>query len=101
LNVNCARAIQALYNRLKKQVLDLTHSQYAVPMLDRMFERPINRSSDFIGQSDMPSTPMIMNMLTRFKAAGILKVMREGAGRRAQVLAFAELINLCEGRTVI
>ncbi len=101
LNANRARAIQDLYDRLKKQVLELTHSQYAVPLLDRMFDRPINRSSDFIGQPDMPSTPMIMNMLTRFKAAGILKTVREGAGRRAQILALAELINLCEGRNVI
>ncbi len=31
----------------------------------------------------------------------ILKVVREGSGRRAQVLALAQLIDLAEGRTVI
>jgi hypothetical protein len=44
---------------------------------------------------------MIMNMLGKLKQEGMLKVVREGAGRRAQVLALAELINLCEGRKVL
>jgi hypothetical protein len=35
------------------------------------------------------------------REANILKVVREGSGRRAQVLALAELINLAEGKPVI
>ena len=44
---------------------------------------------------------MILNMLGRLKKAGILKVVREGRGRTAQILALAELINLCEGEDVL
>jgi len=44
---------------------------------------------------------MIMNMLGRLKKAEILKVVREGSGRRPQILALAELINVCEGSDVI
>jgi Fic family protein len=54
-NTNKARAIQDLYERLKKQVLDLTHSQFAVPLLDFMFERPIFRGSDVTKLKHMPS----------------------------------------------
>jgi len=39
---------------------------------------------------------MIINMLGKLKKAGIVTVLREGRGRRAQILAFAELINICE-----
>ena len=39
--------------------------------------------------------------LPRLTEAGILKQLREVRGRRAQVLALAELVNLCEGKKVV
>ncbi len=101
LNATKARAIMDLYERLKRRVIDLTHSQFAVPLLDALFEKPILRSSVLAGRAGMPSKPMIMTLLGKLKNDGILKVLREGGGRRAQVLAFAEIINLCEGNEVI
>lgn len=100
-NAAKARQIMALYERLKTRVLDLTHSQFAVPLLDLLFTTPIFRSSLLESQPGMPSKPMIHAMLNKLKKEGILKVVQEGAGRRAQVLALAELINLCEGRNVV
>jgi len=100
-NTNKARAIQDIYERLKKQVLELTHSQFAVPLLDFMFERPIFRGSDVTHLDQMPSAPMVATLLAKLKQNGILHTVREGAGRRPQVLALAELINLCEGRKVL
>ena len=96
-----ARAIQNLYERLKQQVIDLTHSQFAVPLLDYMFERPIFRSSDVAKLEHMPSAPMVATLLNKLRGNGILHTVREGAGRRPHVLALAELINLCEGRKVL
>ena len=49
----------------------------------------------------MPSIPTVMQMLKVLREAGVLKVVREGGGRRAQVLALAELVNICEGKEVI
>ena len=100
-NVAKARQIQALYDDLKRKILALTHSQFAVPLLDHMFEQPIFRSSRFVELQNMPSRPMILNMLGRLKNAGILKVIQEPRGPHAQVLALAELVNLCEGKEVI
>lgn len=100
-NTAKARAIIKLYDTLKVQVIQLTHSQFAVPILDTLFKQPVVQSSYFEGLNGMPSKPMIMTLLKQLKGAGILKVVREGSGRRAQVLAFAELINLCEGGKVI
>ncbi|MGZ4826624.1 MAG: hypothetical protein ACXVY9_04610, partial [Terriglobales bacterium] len=87
--------------RLKVRVLGLTHSQFAVPLLDRMFERPIFQSTHLGGLPLMPTRAMTLNLLNTLKKAGILKTIREGSGRRAQVLALAELFNLCEGREVV
>lgn len=101
VNVHKARQIHALYDSLKKRVLDLTRSQFAVPLLDLMFQRPIFQSTHLDGHPTMPSRPMIMNMLGRLKSAGILAVIRQGSGPRAQVLALAELVNISEGKKII
>ena len=98
VNSQKARDMIALYTDLKQRLLNLTHSQFAVPLLDSMFERPIFRSSDIKKRKGMPSYPMINILLTKLKAGGILKIIRKGSGPRPQVLALHELINLCEGR---
>jgi len=49
----------------------------------------------------MPSKPMIGSMLLEPKRDGILKTVRAASGRRAEVPAFAESINLAEGKKVI
>ncbi|MBU2054432.1 MAG: Fic family protein [Proteobacteria bacterium] len=100
-NARKAQAIIDLYGRLKTRIIDLTHSRYAVPLLDCLFDQPVFTSSLFDDRPGMPGKPMIMNMLGRLKKAGILKVVREGSGRRPQILALAELINVCEGSDII
>lgn len=106
-NVHKARKVHALYEALKDQVLQLTHSQFAVPMLDLMFANPIFSTTNLFasaaleGKSSVPSKPMMMTILGKLKSAGILKVVREGRGARAQILALAELVNLCEGNQVV
>jgi hypothetical protein len=90
-----------LYVRLKDRVIELTHSKFAVPMLDILFVRPVIRSSEFAEHKAMPSKPMIASMLSDLKKDGILKTIRPASGRRSEVLAFAQLINLAEGKKVI
>ncbi len=99
-NAMKARAIIELYNRLKQHVVDLTHSQYAIPLLDRIFARPVFQISHLEGKG-MPTRAMITGLVAKLKEAGILKVLRAGSGRRGQVLALPELINVTEGRIVL
>jgi len=100
-NSEKARAIMNLYVRLKDRVIELTHSKFAVPMLDILFVRPVIRSSEFAEHKAMPSKPMIGSMLSALKKDGILKTIRPASGRRSEVLEFAQLINLAEGKKVI
>ena len=100
-NARTARAVMELYERLKNRTLELTRSQYAVPLLDNLFQMPVFQSSHLTQQENMPSIPTVMQMLKVLREAGVLKVVREGGGRRAQVLALAELVNICEGKEVI
>lgn len=100
-NVSKARKIHELYEELKQEILSLTHSQYAVPLLDNMFQQPVFRSSRIAAESNMPSRPMVWSMLGKLKRAGILKTVTVGRGPHAEVLALARLVNLCEGKDVI
>ncbi|MBM4169885.1 MAG: Fic family protein [Ignavibacteria bacterium] len=99
-NAEKARSIINLYGRLKEQVIALTHSQFAVPLLDKMFARPVFQISQLEGKN-MPTRPMIHGLVSTLKDAGILKVLRKGSGRRGQVLVLAELINTTEGKQVV
>ena len=100
-NTKKARGILSLYQELKDKVLSLTHSQYAIPLLDKFFGTPIFSSPTIIKGKFMPSKATVMQLLRLLREAGILKLIKEGSGRRPQVLALADLINLCEGKTVI
>ncbi len=101
-NAAKARAILDLYEGMKAKVLALTHSQYAVPLLDQIFERPLFQSTHLkFPAGSKPSRQAVAHLLRLLRAAGILKVLHEGRGRRAQILALAELINLCEGKDVV
>jgi hypothetical protein len=44
---------------------------------------------------------MILILLGQLRKSGILKVLREGSGRRPQVLCLKSLVNLCEGKKVL
>lgn len=99
-NADIAKAVLEFYEKSKVQVLELTHSQYAVPILDRICSQPIFRSNLLEG-AGMPSKPSVMQILKKLKAAGMLKVLQPASGRRGEVLALTELINICEQRTAL
>ena len=77
----------------------MTHSQHAVTALDWFFQRPIFKTSDFVASAGIPK-PTANRILRAIREDGLLKELRPASGRRAAVLAFAELLNLAEGRNV-
>jgi Fic family protein len=93
--------ILALYEELKTKVIDLTRSQYAIPILDQLFRQPIFAGSSLVGKKGLPTKPVVMNILAKLKSAGILKTIRGGSGSRPQVYGFPALVNLCEGKKAL
>lgn len=100
---NGTRAQQALalYNDLKQRLLRRTNSQFAVPLLDFMFARPVFRATDIRWPGPFPSKPTLAELLRALREGGELLVLVPPAGQRPAVYALHELINLCEGRAVI
>lgn len=92
--------IMALYEEMKQRIADLTHSQYAIQVLDALFDRPIFQSSDFIQRSHIPKDSAAP-FLRKLREARILQPLREASERRPAILAFPELLNRAEGRNVL
>lgn len=101
LHARTVQRILTIYERLKARSIELTHSQYAIPLLDQAFRKPVFTSGHLDFGKCAPSKQAVANLLRALKDGGVLKVVREGSGRRPTVYALTELVNACEGRRVL
>ena len=90
-----AKKILELYDIKKERIAKATHSQYVIKILDALFKRPIFSSTDFIKASGIPRRSALW-LLRILKKEKIISVLREGAGRRPEILGFNRLINIIE-----
>ena len=98
-NQQKAQEILNLYDEQKSQIIELTHSQYAIHALDFIFSRPIFKSSDFTNCNEIP-VPTAKRILTVLRDNEMLITLKESSGRRPAVYAFSKLLNVAEGRSV-
>lgn len=99
INQKKAQAIHELYTQRKDWIVEATRSQYGGRAIDWFFSHPIFVSSHFISDSDIPEpTAKRILRLVRGEGEGLLRDLRPASGRRPAVLAFPELLNICEGR---
>ncbi len=96
-NSGKARSIIGLYERSKAEIIRITRSQYAIPLLDLLFQQPVFSPTQLDRHGNLPSKQMRMSMIGKLREAGILVLLREASGRRPQILAFAGLVNLVRG----
>jgi Fic family protein len=85
-----------LYDRLKPQLIEASHSQYAVLALDWVFSRLIFSGSDFASQPGIPA-PTAKRLLSIMKELGILTPLVESGGRRSAIYAAVELLTMVDG----
>lgn len=103
-NSTRVRSIMSLYEDLKTQITDITRSQYFIYLLDAIFSKPIFKVSDLVKTLNKEygvhekTTP---DLLRKLKAAGILRELKPGSGRRSAVLCFPSLIDRAEGRKAL
>lgn len=98
-NANRARAILALYDRVKGQAADLTHSQHTIRAVDFLFKHPVFVATAFLKSSGIPR-PTASRILPLLRDAGFVHALQEGRGRRPGIFAFRELLNIAEGREI-
>ena len=97
-NTRKAAAMLALYEKLKNQFLEITGSQYAVPLLDFIFSTPVFEPGQVVWSGKVPSKPTLTSMLMSLHDADVLTMLRQGLGRRSYVWSLKPLIELAENR---
>lgn len=93
--------LAAVYARLKREFVALSHSQFAVPVLDAMFARPLfgkrgMRKMLAARVATPPSAATLHNLLMRLVKHGALRVVRPGRGRRSTLYALSEVVEILD-----
>ncbi len=94
------RAMQSLYDDMKQHIVDITHSQHSIKILDALFTRPIFKTSELVKHTGIPKQTL-MPLIRQIRESGYLTIVKEARGNQAATLAFPELINIAEGKTVL
>lgn len=98
-NSKKATDIQKLYERMKTEIAELTHSQFAIRTLDAIFERPVFLTVEFAKRTGI-HRQSAMRILRALQKAKILIVLRARRGSRPALLMFRALLMLAEGLSI-
>ena len=89
-------AILALRAEVEAELADRTQPRHVAPALDRIFARPVFRTSDFVSAVGIPSRTA-RRVLSRLHEEGILEEAAPATGRRSAVFRFRRLLEVVEG----
>ncbi|GAB3509851.1 Fic family protein [Spirosoma knui] len=92
-NRDKAKAILQLYDTMKIKVVEVTRSQFAIQILDFLFNRPIFSSTDFLEQTNIPETS-IRRLLKALTEADVLRILEVGSGRRSTIYYYEDLLAI-------
>ena len=93
MNSAKVKAILDLYKTKKQKILELTHSQYVIKVLDTIFANPLFSTTDFVKSSHIPKESAI-RLLRLLKEENILTTLREGKGRSPEIFIFNKLFDI-------
>lgn len=99
-NLAKVKSIRDLYEETRRSVVDLTHSQYAMAVVDAFFTSPIISGTKFAQAAGFNNRVTANNMLRQLERNQIITKIREGSGRTPAIYAFPRLINIAEGKAV-
>jgi Fic family protein len=93
INIFQANKIQALYEKMKIQIPEITNSKFAISATDALFAAPILTTASFIEKSGIPKASAV-RIINKLKEDGILIGIRKSSGRRAAMFLFEELFEI-------
>lgn len=93
------RQIIDLNTRMKREVAEITRSQFSDLAVDFIFSYPIFSTTHFVEDSGIPK--QTASRLLQVLENQVLRTIHKGAGRRPSIRAFPELVNIAEGWKVL
>lgn len=94
-----AEKILNLYDRKKEKIPEMTNSPHGITALDMLFRQPVFSVAELVN-SEKKNGASIRRNLKIFKEAGWIVPIKEASGRKSEIMAFPELINIAEGQEV-
>lgn len=92
-NISKTREIISLYETVKLEIANSTHSQFSIQCLDSLFVQPIFSSRTFEKNSHIPRSS-VARLLSTLVENHVLAIAQQGAGRRPTIYAFRRLLNI-------
>lgn len=99
-NTQTLKQIMSLYDATRIQVSELTRSPHSAQLVDALFDKPIFTTADISLRAKIPK-PTVHKLINTLLEEGVLDTVRGGAGRRAAILTFAELLNTLERKQLV
>ncbi|WP_339609503.1 Fic/DOC family N-terminal domain-containing protein [uncultured Planktosalinus sp.] len=92
-NIQKTREIINLYETVKLEIVNTTHSQFALQCLDSLFVQPIFSSRNFEKHSGIPRSS-VARLLSALSENNTIGIIQKGAGRRPAIYAFKRLLSI-------
>ena len=99
-NIKKSKKILDLYEKLKLKFIKTTHSQFAIPLLDVFFQKPIVDSSTALKMANIGNRVTGNELLRKLEKQKLIRLIVKGSGRKPNIYIIPELINITEGKEV-
>ncbi len=93
INITKTRDIQALYEKAKMQIPEITNSQFAINATDALFAAPILTTASFIKNSGIQKASAV-RIIGKLKNHGMIIEIRKPKGRRSARYLYKELFEI-------
>lgn len=94
-NLTMMNEIGTLYEHMKGVFSEATGSKHAIALLDAIFTRPMFRCQQISDMTQIPPATVSRFVKLLFSdKRNLLKIAREGAGRRATIYSFEPLLKI-------
>lgn len=101
INYQKAKDIVNLYERLKPQFIEKTHSQFAISLLDAFFEKPVIDSTTALKLAQIPNRITGNALLKKLENQKLIALLKPGQGRKPNTYFLPDLINIIEGKKIL
>lgn len=92
-NSEKVKAMLGLYNEMKQKIVDSTHSQFGIKIIDYLFSYPVFNTTAFLESTSIPKATgaRILNALTE---AAIIQLREKGGARKPSVYVFRDILRI-------